>query len=487
MKTNLITTPIYYVNDRPHIGHAYTTVLADVLARYHRFLGTPAFLLTGTDEHGQKVLNAATKAGISPQEHADRNVKHFHDLWRKLGIRPDDFIRTTETRHKDRVQTALSTLLVNGDIYLGEHDGLYDVSSETFVTQNEVTANNPNIIHLKETNYFFKMAKHQQWLIDYIHANPSFIQPESRRNETLGFLQKPLHDLCISRPKSRLSWGIELPFDPNYVTYVWFDALLNYLCHQELWPASVQLVGKDILLHHTVYWPIMLKVLGLPPPQSVFAHGWWTSNDNKIGKSAGNAVSPDELIQKYGADGFRFLLMSEMIPGADANYSEESFTRKYNSFLANDLGNLANRTASMIQKYCGGNLPVSSIDQTLLKPAKSLLKRLPQYVQNIQIDKILDCVYELTASANAFLEKRQPWKQAKETDQKPLWTTLGSVAEVVRVVAAVMAPIMPSKSEEIRNQLGYGTTTKDDFNPNSTIFAEYTTLAKPIFPRIEKP
>jgi methionyl-tRNA synthetase len=357
-KTFYITTPIYYVNDKPHIGHAYTTILADVIARYHRLKGEAVHYLTGTDEHGQKVQRAAEKDGITAQQKADTTVVRFQELWQKLGITHDDFIRTTEPRHKEVVQAILSDLYARGEIYKAEYDGLYDVTSETFITEKDLPEGKtpedlPNIVRIKEANYFFKMGSYQGWLIDYIEKNPEFIQPDFRRNETLGFLRKPLQDLCISRPKSRLAWGIELPFDKDYVCYVWFDALVNYISavgygtddqkFNACWPVDIQLIGKDILTTHTVYWPTMLKAINVPMPKTVFAHGWWMFGDAKMSKSLGNVVDPMAMIDQYGVDAFRYFVMAEMAPGQDSSFSETGFIRRYNSDLANDLGNLLSR------------------------------------------------------------------------------------------------------------------------------------------------
>ena len=313
-----VTTPIYYVNDKPHIGHAYTTILADVLASYHRLLDVPTHFLTGTDEHGQKVQQAAEDNGITPIEQCDQTVVRFEELWNRLEITNDDFIRTTQKRHTDVVQATLQSLYDRGEIYKGEYQGWYCVSSERFLTEKELTDENcPDygkpVESIVESNYFFKMSKYQDWLIEYIESNPDFIQPAFRANETLGFLKsKPLQDLCISRPKSRLEWGIELPFDDNFVTYVWFDALINYISavgylsdqkqFNSLWPCSCHLIGKDILTTHTVYWPTMLKAMGLDMPKSIFAHGWWLTGRTKMSKSLGNVVNPMDMIDQYGVD-----------------------------------------------------------------------------------------------------------------------------------------------------------------------------------------
>ena len=363
-----ITTPIYYVNDTPHIGHAYTTILADVLTRYHKAKGDHVFFLTGLDEHGQKVQQAAEKRSRTPQEHCDDLAPRFKELWKKLEIQYDDFIRTTEPRHIAVVQATLQKVYDAGDIYSDEYEGWYSVAEERFITETEKESGHfRDVKKLKERNWFFRMGQYQQRLIDYINDHDEFIQPEHRRNEVLGFLRQPLEDLCISRPKSRMSWGIELPFDSEYVTYVWFDALLNYITapgfssdekkFKKWWPASVHLIGKDILTTHAVYWSTMLFSLGLPLPKTIFAHGWWLTQDTKMSKSLGNIVDPLDLMDEYGIDSVRYYLMSEMVLGQDANFSMESFIKRYNSDLANDFGNLLNRISGLIEKLFDGVIP----------------------------------------------------------------------------------------------------------------------------------
>ena len=368
MKKQYITTPIYYVNDKLHIGHAYTTILADVLNRFHNLLGDESFMLTGSDEHGQKVQEAAEKRGVTPIEHVNEYVLNFTELWEKLNIKYDDFIRTTEVRHTDRVKDMLKQLWEKEEIYLDEYEGSYSISEERFVTDREIEEGNfKNIISLKEKNYFFKMSKYQDKLIEHINKNPNFIKPESRKNEILGFLNKPLNDLCISRPKSRLNWGIELPFDNDYVTYVWFDALMNYITavgwnvdeekFNTYWPASYHLVGKDIITTHAVYWPTMLMAAELPLPKTILAHGWWLFDDSKMSKTDGNTVDPLKLIDLYGEDSLRYYLMRDMALGQDANYNLDKFIKRYNSDLANDFGNLVNRITIMIKKHFNNIIP----------------------------------------------------------------------------------------------------------------------------------
>ncbi len=374
--TFYITTPIYYVNDVPHIGHAYTTVAADVLARYWRLRGREVFFLTGLDEHGQKVQQAAAKAGIDPQTHCDKLAPQFENLWRKLNISNDAFIRTTDAQHKNVVQRYLQELFDRQLIYKADYSGWYCTFDERFWTEKDVAdgvcpdCKRP-VEKLSEHNYFFKMGQYQDQLIDHIKKHDRFIRPESRRNEVLGFLQtQKLSDLSISRPKSRLSWGIELPFDTDYVTYVWFDALVNYVSALEylpreksvghdFWPANVHLVGKDILTTHAVYWSTMLMALNLPLPETIFAHGWWTVDGEKMSKSRGNVVDPNKMADEFGIDAFRYFLMREVPFGQDGDFSLTGMITRINSDLANGLGNLLSRTLTLIERTQGGVIPVS--------------------------------------------------------------------------------------------------------------------------------
>jgi methionyl-tRNA synthetase len=506
-----VTTPIYYVNDQPHIGHAYTTILADVLARYHRLLGVPTHFLTGTDEHGQKVQQAATKRGVSPQEHVDTYFTRFTALWQHLGITNDDFIRTTEPRHTRIVQQVLADLFERDEIYRAEYDGWYCVTCERFYTEKDLADGmcpekgcHKPVEKITETNYFFRMSKYQDWLIRYIEEHPQFIQPDYRRNETLGFLRKPLTDLCISRPKTRMSWGIELPFDKDFVTYVWFDALLNYVSaigygkdaafFGKWWPASMQLIGKDILTTHTVYWPTMLHAMGVPLPETVFAHGWWLIGHDKMSKSAGNVVNPMELAEKYGVDAFRYFLMSEMVLGQDASFTQDGFVRRYNADLANDLGNLLSRVLRMTVSHFDGKVPPCGAlgveDEQLRDVTVAAVAGMRDAVGRMRIDQGLAGLAGAIREANRYLEVRQPWTLAKQGEEarELLGTTLYCAAETLRMVSGMLYPVMPAKMASLRAALGAA-----EGEPDYSRLSQWGELVRgtaldpigPLYPRIQ--
>jgi methionyl-tRNA synthetase len=475
MKKFYVTTPIYYVNDKPHIGHAYTTILADVLARYHRLLGEATFFLTGTDEHGQKVQRAAEAGGISPQEHVDTTVVRFQALWERLEITHDDFIRTTEPRHKTIVQKILQDLYDREEIYRADYDGWYCVTCERFFTEKDLVEGHcPEsgcgrpVEAIRETNYFFRMSKYQDWLVKYIQDHPEFIQPDFRRNETLGFLKKELNDLCISRPKSRLNWGIELPFDSDFVTYVWFDALVNYISavgyiadndkFEKWWPADYHLIGKDILTTHSVYWPTMLHAMNLPLPRTIFAHGWWLVGRDRMSKSTGNVVDPMAFAEQYGVDAFRYFLMAEMSLGQDASFTKEAFVRRYNAELANDLGNMLNRVMKLVSIHCDGRIPepgVEGAEEAELREATVHgAEAVAAAVQNMRVDSGVAEMAGVVRVANRYMERRQPWALAKQGKLEELCTVLYSAAEVLRIVSGMLYPVMPGKMQQLRTTLG---------------------------------
>ena len=494
-KSFYITTPIYYVNDIPHIGHAYTTILADVLSRYQKQLGNDSFFLTGLDEHGQKVQDAATKRGIDPADHCDEMSKRFTSLWERLHISNDDFIRTTENRHKNVVKEILKIVYNAGDIYEDEYEGLYSVSEERFITEKEAdTGQFRDIKKLKEKNYFFRMSKYQKALIAHINSNPKFIQPDHRKNEILGFLKQPLNDLCISRPKSRLNWGIELPFDSGYVTYVWFDALINYITapgflddnisFDKYWPANMHLIGKDILTTHTVYWPTMLMSAGIELPKTIFAHGWWLMGDEKMSKSSGNVINPMDLIDDYGVDPVRYYLMREMVLGQDANFTLKSFVNRYNSDLANDFGNLLSRISTLINKNYDGYIPkVSSLgdeEKRLKSISIELVKKFDNNMLRMSINEAIEETLQFVRNINRYFEHMAPWKLVKE-DLKSAGTVLYTGAEALRICAVLLSPIMPQRIQILLSALN---TESVDRNwgglKSGTRLGEH----KPLFPRI---
>ena len=476
-QTFYITTPIYYVNDVPHIGHAYTTIAADVLARYWRLRGREVFFLTGLDEHGQKVQQAAAKAKIDPQAHCDQLAPQFQRLWRRLNISNDAFIRTTDPPHKAIVQRYLQVLFDKKLIYRESYTGWYCTFDERFWTEKDVAEGlcpdcKRPVERLSEDNYFFKMGQYQDRLIEHIKRHPDFVRPESRRNEVMGFLQsQKLGDLSISRPKSRLAWGIELPFDNDYVTYVWFDALVNYLSALEYkpsrpsvdryWPASVHLVGKDILTTHAVYWSTMLMALDLPLPETVFAHGWWTVDGEKMSKSRGNVVDPHTMVDRFGADAFRYFLLREVPFGQDGDFSEQGMVTAINNDLANGIGNLLSRTLTMVERFSAGVVPAAGVPAIELLEAQieQTARALPDQTEarflELQFRENVQHIQTLVRLCDEYIDKAAPWKLAKKPDDFPrLQTVLNVTSRALRILSVLLYPYIPHTAEQFARQLG---------------------------------
>ncbi|MFN7143949.1 MAG: methionine--tRNA ligase [Myxococcota bacterium] len=495
-----VTTPIYYVNDVPHLGHAYTTVAADTVARWRRLRGDDVMFLTGTDEHGQKVQRAAEKLGRTPKEHADATHVRFKQLWERLGVQHDHFIRTTDPAHEAFVQRQLQALHDKGELYSADYSGWYSTSAERFWTEDElVDGKCPDtggpVEWITEKNWFFKMSAYQDRLLAHIAAHPACIQPELRRNEVLGYLRKPLADLCISRPKSRLPWGIPLPFDPEYVTYVWFDALTNYISALEggregYWPADYHIIGKDILTFHTVYWFSMLFAMGYPPPKHVYAHGWWMVEGRKMSKSLGNVVSPHLLVDSYGADPVRYFLLREIPFGGDGDFAHQAFLVRYNADLANDLGNLVHRSlATMVQKWLGGVVPpagpLTENDQALLALAGRATSAFDEGVTTLKFRQALEALWELVRAANKYVDTEAPWALNKKGDTARLGAVLRNVLEVCRIAASHLACVMPQKSAELLAKLGLDAP---DLTPTFDRLVEgaAVTTGDPLFPRLDE-
>ena len=508
-----ITTPIYYVNDVPHIGHAYTTIAADVLARYWRLRGRDVFFLTGLDEHGQKVQQAAAKAGIDPQAHCDKLAPQYQTLWKRLNISNDAFIRTTDQPHKSIVQRYLKLLYDNQLIYKDDYTGWYCTFDERFWTQKDVIdglcpdCKRP-VERISEHNYFFKMGQHQNRLIEHIQQHPRFIRPESRRNEALGFLTtQKLSDLSISRPKSRLSWGIDLPFDKDYVTYVWFDALVNYISALEykglvplldrFWPASVHLVGKDILTTHAVYWSTMLMALNLPLPETIFAHGWWTVDGEKMSKSRGNVVDPNKVVDQFGTDAFRYFLLREVPFGQDGDFSQAAMVGSINSDLANGLGNLLSRTLTMIERFSDGIVPetgepaLPQLEEEIGDAARTLPHRVEEGVASLAFRDNLQQIWELIGRCDEYIDKAAPWQLAKKPDNHGrLKTVLNTTAKALRLLSVLIYPYMPQTAVQFAQQLGLSFDFSKPLPENSYKWAAPITGIKirkgsGLFPRIE--
>ena len=503
-RTFYLTTPIYYVNSRPHLGHAGATIMADAMCRYRRLRGDRAYFLTGTDEHGDKIAQAAAAAGVTPQVHADTYAAMFQETWRRLGITNDDFIRTTEPRHQAVVRAILQRLYDAGEIYFGEYGGWYCYGCERFYTEKEIVDgkcpdHQTPLSFIKEKNYFFRMSKYQEWLIRHLEENPGFIQPERYRNEVLGFLREPLQDLSISRPKARLQWGIPLPFDDEYVTYVWFDALINYVSaigypdgalYKELWPHAEHLIGKDILKPHGVYWPTMLKAAGLPLYRRLNVHGFWTIGGGKMSKSIGNVVEAFELTDKYGHDAFRYFLLREMTFGLDASFSEEAFVGRLNADLANDLGNLVSRATTMIVNFGGGRAPQpgpeTDDDKAVQTALEQAARGVDEAMEDFAFQRALAAIWEFLAVVNRYVDASAPWALAKDPAKRArLDTVLYTLAESLRAISILIDPFLPDAAGKIRAALGAEPPRLADLVWGRLVPGAAVQKVSALFPRIE--
>lgn len=463
-----ITTPLYYVNDVPHIGHAYTTIAADVLARFKRLQGFDVWFLTGTDEHGQKIENAAIAAHKEPKAFADQIVWNFINLWGALKISNNDFIRTTEERHQRVAQEIFEKLKSKGDIYKGTYEGWYCVPDESYWTEMQVVREGDKVLcpechrpveRLKEESYFFRLSKYQKKLLNYIKRNPDFVQPNFRRNEVISFINQGLRDISFTRMTTK--WGIPVPGDPDKVLYVWADALTNYISalgwpndkeFKKFWPADIHLVGKEILRFHAIIWPAMLMAAGIKPPKQVFAHGWWTVDGKKMSKSLGNVVDPLDVIQKYSVDSFRYFLLREIPFGADGDYSDKAMAARHNSELADDLGNLVNRTVVLVEKKLGNVVRVIAKPDADIAPLlKTTPKKVTQALERMQFHTALAEIWNLVAAANRYINDNKPWA---ENDSAVLAAELYNLLETVRIIAVLIYPFMPETAEKIFRQLG---------------------------------
>jgi len=511
--TTYVTTPIYYVNAMPHLGHAYTTIVTDAYSRYRRLCGDDVRFQTGTDEHGEKIAEAAAKAGESPRQYVDRIAATFQETWPLLAIRQDHTIRTTDPDHIRTVQEILQLVHDRGDIYFSEYSGLYCQGCERFLTDKELVDGKcpdhqvaPKAI--SEQNYFFRMSKYQDWLIDHIHTHPEFITPERYRNEVLSFLSEPLEDLCISRPIAGLTWGIPLPFDPNFVTYVWFDALINYLTgigypdgpdFQRYWPAAEHVIAKDILKPHAIFWPTMLQAMGLPPYRRLHVHGYWNVDATKMSKSIGNVVRPKELVDTYGVDTVRYFVLREMSFGLDASFSADAVLARHNADLANDLGNLFARSLTMIDKYAQGRIPergaaaLTPDDRELISAMAAMVAQYRVSMDAFKFHQALQAIWEVIGLLNRYIVTNAPWELAKDArHEERLLLVLAHLADALWMIALVLKPIMPATADKMAAALGMGADFADtglEAVGQWGVLSSGTKIDKgaQLFPRVEKP
>ena len=500
-----ITTPIYYVNDVPHIGHAYTTCAADILARYFRLRGQRVLFLTGTDEHGQKIVKAAREAGLTPQELVDRVVVRFQELWKIMDISHDDFIRTTEERHIRTVQALFHNLSERGLVYKGEYEGWYCVPCETFWPENQLDERKVcpdcgrSLEKLKEDSYFFALSKFEKPLLEFFSSQPDFVMPESRYNEIMSFIQGGLKDQSISRVG--LNWGVPVPGDPSHTFYVWFDALINYLSgvdyvdrgekFSDFWPSVVHLVGKDILRFHSVLWPGMLVGAGIQPPQRVFAHGWWTIEGDKMSKSKGNVVDPYQVIDTYGADRFRYFMMREVTFGLDGDYSERALIERCNADLSDNFGNMVHRTLKMLDKYRGGKIsrPVSYSDGEWESLLEEVIGKFEFSMNRFAFAQALEQVWRLAHAGNRYIDKKAPWKLAKLPDkQEELDTVLYRLLDCSRLLTLFVFPFIPRAAGKLWEMLGMEKLLEEHRIPEDLVWGKIQMFkpreAQPLFPRI---
>ena len=506
-ETFYITTPIYYVNSHPHIGHAYTTIVTDVFVRYRKLFGEETYFLTGTDEHGQKIAESAQAANLKPQEFVDRMTAEFRDMWPHLHIQQDQFIRTTDAFHKSAVQAVLQKIYDQGEIYLKDYEGLYCVGCERFLDQEELTEEGNCPDHQKppqvrqEKNYFFRMSAYQEWLIGLLEENKDLVQPARYRNELLSFLKAPLQDLCISRPKSRLEWGIDLPFDNDFVTYVWFDALLNYVTalgwpedsrYEQFWKHCHHVIGKDILKTHGIYWPCMLKAAGFPVFKKLAVHGHWVVQGSKMSKSLGNVVNPLEMKDLIGVDGLRYFLLREMSYGEDANFTEDLVFARYNGELSNNFGNLLNRSISMSRKNFENEVPPrgepGKQEIELYQMFEQETSQIKAWVQQFEPHRALERIAMMSSALNKYLDENKPWKLAKEEDQNErLGTVLYTALDASAWLVCLLEPVMPEKMKAARIQLGLGESpmTLEMLKPGLVQTGTPLPLPEPLFPRIQ--